>query len=163
MVEKRHGHRTATGKAVLTELDIDMIVSEAIRVAGHRIEDIDGPLRGFEEAVEYAGDVVFEDRDKEYIRYQHVIEIMWGMPNWLCVIEQDCWDCFRETYHEMGNRTTMYIRREDRETIKIRIDGLYAVAFKRSGARGWSEKSEKEAFGNALKDMVEHAGREDSD
>ena len=56
-----------------------------------------------------------------------------------------------------------YIRREDRETIKIRIDGLYAVAFKRSGARGWSEKSEKEAFGNALKDMVEHAGREDSD
>ena len=84
------GHRMAS-KERLSELDIDVIVSEAIKVAGKRIEDCPGPLGGFWEAVDYMGDVVFDQQPNFPVRAKHVIEAMWGMPNWLCVIEQGCW------------------------------------------------------------------------
>lgn len=153
---RRYGKETLLGTKVLDDIQIDVLVSEAIKVAGkERIRDCPGPLHSFEEAVEYMGDVVFEQQNDSPVRYVHVIEMMWGMPNWLCVIEQGCWDCMREPYHEMGNRTTVYLRRETREYIRIRIDGLYAVVFKRSGARAWSEKSEDDAWQKAFRKMMD--------
>ena len=148
------GHRMAS-KERLSELDIDVIVSEAIKVAGKRIEDCPGPLGGFWEAVGYAGDVVFEDKTPDQINAEHVIEVMWGMPNWLCI--RHCWDCMRED-GELGNRNSTYLFRQDRQRMYIRMDGLYAVAYKHNGARGWSDKSEQHAKFNALRDLMKRAG-----
>lgn len=143
---------------VLDELDIDVLVSEAVRSAGpERIKDCPGPLRSFKDCVEYAKDVTFEEKTREMImgaRDSVVVELMWGMPNWLCVTDYDCWDCFREFGGELGNRTTTYLHNETKDYIKIRIDGLYAILYKHNGARGYSEKSFEEAKKNMLLDMV---------
>lgn len=154
---RRHGKEDVLGRKLLSTLDIDVIVSEAIKVAGkNRITDCPGPLGGFWEAVDYMGDVVFDQQPNFPVRAKHVIEAMWGMPNWLCVIEQGCWDCLATG--ELGNRNSTYLWKEDRETCTVRIDGLYAVAYKNNNAEGWSDKSEEHAKSLALKDLVSKAG-----
>ena len=58
---RRHGKEDVLGRKLLSTLDIDVIVSEAIKVAGkNRITDCPGPLGGFWEAVDYMGDVVLD-------------------------------------------------------------------------------------------------------